>query len=51
MDVSIIIINYNTLELTKNTINSVIEKTKGIKYEVITVNNNYCSKTIKYFEV
>ena len=35
MDVSIIIVNYNTLELTKNTINSVIEKTQGIKYEII----------------
>ncbi|WP_339009941.1 hypothetical protein LIY46_12095 [Fusobacterium varium] len=47
MDVSVIIVNCNTLELTENT----IKKTKGIKYEAITVNNNYCSKTIKYFEV
>ncbi len=29
MDVSVIIVNYNTLELTKNTIESVFEKTKG----------------------
>ena len=39
MDVSVIIVNYNTLELTKNTINSVIEKTQGIKYEIILVDN------------
>lgn len=50
MDVSIIIINYNTLELTKNTINSVIEKTQGIKYEIILVDNASADGSIEYFE-
>ncbi|MEJ0054754.1 MAG: glycosyltransferase [Bacteroidota bacterium] len=39
MDVSIIIINYNTFELTCACIESVIEKTKGIDYEIILVDN------------
>ena len=50
MDVSIIIINYNTLVLTKNTINSVIEKTQGIKYEIILVDNASADGSIEYFE-
>jgi len=40
MDVSIIIVNYNTFDLTKNTIESVFEKTNGITYEVILIDNN-----------
>lgn len=39
MDVSIIIVNYNTVELTKNCINSVIQYTKDIEYEIIVVDN------------
>lgn len=39
MDISIIIINYNTFQLTNNCIKSVIEKTKGISYEIILVDN------------
>lgn len=39
IDVSIIIINYNTLTLTQNSINSIIENTKGINYEIILVDN------------
>lgn len=50
MDISIIIINYNTLELTKNTIDSVIEKTIGIKYEIILVDNASTDGSIEYFE-
>ena len=37
MDVSVIIVNYNTLELTKSTIESVFEKTRGVKYEIILI--------------
>ncbi len=33
IDLSIIIVNYNTYELTKNTINSVLETTKT-SYEI-----------------
>ena len=50
MDVSVIIVNYNTLKLTENTINSVIEKTQGIKYEIILVDNASTDGSIEYFE-
>ena len=38
--VSVIIVNYNTKELTENTIQSVINKTKGVDYEIIVADNN-----------
>lgn len=50
MDVSVIIVNYNTLELTKNTINSVLEKTQCIEYEIILVDNASTDGSIDYFE-
>lgn len=50
MDVSVIIINYNTLELTENTINSVLEKTQCIEYEIILVDNMSTDGSIEYFE-
>lgn len=39
MDVSIIIINYNTLQVTKNCIDSVIKFTKDINYEILLIDN------------
>ncbi|GHS85906.1 glycosyl transferase [Bacteroidia bacterium] len=39
MDVSIIIVNYNTKQLTANCIDSVFEKTEGINFEIILVDN------------
>lgn len=39
VDVSIIIINFNTLQLTKNCIESVFNKTKNISFEIIVVDN------------
>lgn len=39
MDVSIIIVNYNTKELTYNCIKSVFEKTKDLIFEVVVVDN------------
>lgn len=39
IDVSIIIINYNTFDLTCNCIESIIEKTREVKYEIIVVDN------------
>ncbi|MBW9156997.1 glycosyltransferase family 2 protein [Clostridium tagluense] len=39
MDVSIIIVNYNTKDLTKQTIQAVIETTNKAKYEIILVDN------------
>lgn len=38
-DVSIIIVNYNTLEKTKDCIYSIIEKTSGVSFEIIVVDN------------
>ncbi len=39
MDVSIIIVNYNTLKITQACIDSVFEKTQGVDFEVILVDN------------
>lgn len=39
MDVSVVIINYNTFDLTCKCIQSIIEKTNGISYEIILVDN------------
>lgn len=39
MHVSIIIVNYNTKQLTKNCIESIIAKTSGVEYEIILVDN------------
>lgn len=50
MDVSVIIVNYNTLELTKNTINSVIEKTSELNYEIILVDNASVDSSVEFFE-
>ncbi len=40
MDISIIIVSYNTERLLKECIESIIKNTKGIKYEIIVVDNN-----------
>lgn len=40
MDVSVIIVNWNTKELLSNCINSIQEKTAGVSYEIIIVDNN-----------
>lgn len=39
MELSIIIVNYNTYHLTKQTINSIITKKHSFKYEIILVDN------------
>lgn len=39
MDVSIIIVNYNTKKLTSECIDSILEKTSGISFEIILVDN------------
>ena len=38
--VSIIIVSYNTKELTKKAIQAVFDKTEGIEYEIIVVDND-----------
>lgn len=40
MDISIIIVNYNTSALIKSLLDSLYEKTEGVSYEVIVVDNN-----------
>lgn len=40
MDVSIIIINFNTKRLTQNCINSIIQNTKKVRYEIILIDNS-----------
>lgn len=49
MNVSVIMVNYNTLELTKNAINSLVEKTKDIDYEIILVDNASKDGSHEYF--
>lgn len=39
MDVSVIMINYNTFSFTKDALDSIFRETKGIDYEVILIDN------------
>ena len=39
MDVSIILVSYNTKELTKNCIKSIYEKTKNINFDIWVFDN------------
>lgn len=39
MDVSIIIVNYNTKDLTLNCIDSIIKHTSGVEFEIVLVDN------------
>lgn len=50
MDVSIIIINYNTRKLTSNCINSIFQKTTNITFEIILVDNASTDDSRDYFE-
>lgn len=50
MDVSVIIVNYNTLQLTLNCINSIVNKTVGINYEIILVDNASTDGSKECFE-
>lgn len=49
MDVSIIIINYNTLQMTKECIDSVFDKTHDLQFEVILVDNASTDGSKDYF--
>ena len=47
MNVSIIIVNYNTKELIKNCLTSIFEKTSGITFEVIVSDNGSSDGSIE----
>ena len=49
MDVSIIIVNYNTKALTQGCINSIFEKTEDVSIEVILVDNNSTDGSVELF--
>ncbi len=59
MDLSIIIVNYNTKDLTHQTIDSIIKNTHGINYEIIVADNstdesqmcNYDSQHVTTFKI
>ena len=50
MDVSIIIVNYNTYTLTIQCIDSIFEKTKDLSFEVILVDNASTDNSRKFFQ-
>lgn len=47
MDVSVIIVSYNTKELTRNCLNSIFEKTTNISFEVIISDNGSTDGSIE----
>lgn len=47
MNVSIIIVSYNTKDLTRNCLNSIFEKTKNISFEVIVSDNGSTDGSIE----
>lgn len=47
MDLSVIIVSYNTADLTINTIKSVFETTHDIQYEIIVVDNDSKDDSVK----
>lgn len=50
MDLSIVIVNYNTPELTIQVVNSVLTNTKGIRFEIILVDNASKDKSLSTFK-
>ena len=40
VDVSIILVSYNTQALTKDCLKSVMEKTQGLSYDIWVIDNN-----------
>lgn len=51
MDVSIIIVNYNTAELLKQTVQSVIDSTQNIDYEIIVVDNASVDNSVEMIKL
>ena len=49
MEMSIIIVNYNTLDITQRCIDSIFKNTHNLLYEVILVDNASKDGSIEYF--
>lgn len=49
-EVSIVIVNYNTLQMTEECIQSVVDKTQDLNYEIIVVDNCSIDGSKEYFE-
>lgn len=47
MDLSIIIVTYNSEEDIKKCLESIIKKTEGVNYEVVVIDNNSLDNTVK----
>ena len=50
MEVTIIIVNYNTTDLLKNCLKSIFEYAPKVKYDVVVVDNNSKDGWVKYLE-
>ena len=50
MQVSIIVVNYNTKDITENCIASIITQTKDVEYEIILVDNASVDGSKEYFK-
>lgn len=50
MDVSVVIVNYNTRDLTVNCLNSLFAQTSGVLFEVIVVDNASTDGSVDIFE-
>src|SRR5574344_415533 len=50
MDVSIVLINYNTKKITDDCIKSIIANTSEVEYEIIVVDNDSCDGSKEIFE-
>lgn len=51
MDVSVIIVSYNTVELTLNCIKSIIDRTNGVSYEIIVSDNLSSDNTVEQIRI
>ena len=47
MQLSIIIVNYNTCDFLKNCLNSIIEQTKDIEYEILVSDNGSTDSSLE----
>lgn len=50
MDISVIIVNYNTKSLTDKAITSILQQTYDVTYEIIVVDNNSSDGSVSYLK-